>query len=29
MKHLNKKNDKDLMPCPRRPPKKKDWLIIG
>lgn len=22
MKHLNKKNDKDLMPCPRRPPKK-------
>ncbi|CDW79728.1 UNKNOWN [Stylonychia lemnae] len=24
MKHLNKKTDQDLMPCPRRPPKKKD-----
>lgn len=24
MKHLNKKKDKDLMPCPRRPPKKKE-----
>lgn len=22
MKHLNRRKDKDLMPCPRRPPKK-------
>jgi hypothetical protein len=23
MKHLNIKKNPDLMPCPRRPPKKK------
>ena len=26
LKHLNRKTDGDLMPCPRRPPKK--WLTI-
>ena len=23
MKHLNRRKDPDLMPCPRRPPKGK------
>lgn len=30
MKHLNIRKDPDLMPCPRRPPKKSkggEWKI--